>query len=246
MSCISDGRPLRARVCVPRQSCHQFESCDHSRSTMDVAFRRVKPGEEIPPRPKELDAWAADTATGTMAGMVYGVMRARAAEARAFDPELADIVRRRNLWMRSVHEATMGGVRFGSFVAVFSAVQLGSQSYRGDIRDMWNTVAAGAITAGATGLALPGGIAMRLQGLALGLVVGGGLCLPLGYLLQELEKHALPISIRASKENAVDKGGKQGGRDHIADVIAIVESELQSTPDIKSNSKRWFPWFRGG
>ena len=25
---------------------------------MDVAFRRVKPGEEIPPRPKELDAWA--------------------------------------------------------------------------------------------------------------------------------------------------------------------------------------------
>jgi hypothetical protein len=44
----------------------------------------------------------------------------------------------------------------------------------------------------------------------------------------------------------VDKGGKQGGRDHIADVIASVESELQSTPDIKSNSKRWFPWFRGG
>jgi len=140
----------------------------------------------------------------------------------------------------------MGGVRFGSFVAVFSAVQLGSQSYRGDIRDMWNTVAAGAITAGATGLALPGGFAMRLQGLALGLVVGGGLCLPLGYLLQELEKHALPISIRSSKENAVDKGGKRGGRDHIADVIASVESELQSTPDIKSNSKRWFPWFRGG
>jgi hypothetical protein len=122
---------------------------------MDVAFRRVKPGEEVPPRPRELDDWAANTATGTMAGMVYGVIRARAAEARAFDPELADIVRRRNLWMRSVHEATMGGVRFGSFVAVFSAVQLGAQSYRGDVRDMWNTVAAGTITAGATGLALP-------------------------------------------------------------------------------------------
>ena len=117
---------------------------------MDVAFRRVKPGEEVPPRPRELDDWAANTATGTMAGMVYGVIRARAAEARAFDPELADIVRRRNLWMRSVHEATMGGVRFGSFVAVFSAVQLGAQSYRGDVRDMWNTVAAGTITAGAT------------------------------------------------------------------------------------------------
>jgi len=28
-------------------------------------------------------------------------------------------------------------------------------------------------------------------------------------------------------------------------VISSVESELRSTPDIKSN-KRWFPWFRGG
>ena len=212
---------------------------------MDVAFRRVKPGEEVPPRPRELDDWAANTATSTMAGMVYGVIRARAAEARAFDPELADIVRRRNLWMRSVHEATMGGVRFGSFVAVFSAVQLGAQSYRGDVRDMWNTVAAGTITAGATGLALPGGIAMRLQGLALGLVVGGGLCLPLGYLLQELEKHAVPIPLGPTKEVAVDKGRERASRDHIADVISSVESELRSTPDIKSN-KRWFPWFRGG
>lgn len=53
---------------------------------------------------------------------------------------------------RGAHEATMGGLRLGSFVAVFSAIQLGLEVERGQ-RDMWNVAAAGAVTTGITGLA---------------------------------------------------------------------------------------------
>ena len=155
---------------------------------MDVAFKRVNPGDDVPPPPKELKEWAANTAGGTAGGMAYGAARGYG----AVDPahaHLAAIVAKRHRWMRAAHEATMGGLRLGSFVAVFSAVQLGSASHRGaGKKDMWDTVAAGAITSCATGLALPGGLFTRLQGAALGVFVGGGLCLPLGYAMQEIDK----------------------------------------------------------
>ena len=97
-------------------------------------------------------------------GMVYGAVRGY----RAHDPqyaEVAAIVAKRHRWMSATSEATLGGLRLGSFVAVFSAVQLASASHRADgARDMWDTVAAGAVTAGATGLALPGGLGVRMKG----------------------------------------------------------------------------------
>ena len=97
---------------------------------MDVAFKRVNPGDDVPPPPKELKEWAANTAGGTAGGMAYGAARGYG----AVDPahaHLAAIVAKRHRWMRAAHEATMGGLRLGSFVAVFSAVQLGSASHRG-------------------------------------------------------------------------------------------------------------------
>ena len=172
---------------------------------MDVAFRRVRPGDEVPPPPPELTEWAGHTAGGTAGGMAYGAMRGYRAAAR--DPahaRVAPIVAKRHRWMRAAHEGTMGGVRLGSFVAMFSAVQLASASRRGGgERDMWDTVAAGTITAAATGLAIPGGIGTRLRGAALGVVVGAGLCAPLGFVTQELDR-AVPRDA-ASRPTAGDK-----------------------------------------
>ena len=145
-------------------------------AAMDVAFKRVNPGDDVPPPPKELKEWAANTAGGTAGGMAYGAARGYG----AVDPahaHLAAIVAKRHRWMRAAHEATMGGLRLGSFVAVFSAVQLGSASHRGaGKKDMWDTVAAGAITSCATGLALPGGLFTRLQGGGARRVRVGGDC----------------------------------------------------------------------
>ena len=130
--------------------------------------------------------------------------------------------------MRATSEATLGGLRLGSFVAVFSAVQLASASHRADgARDMWDTVAAGAVTAGATGLALPGGLGVRMKGFGLGVLVGGGLCLPLGYVTQELDRLIPPSE----------------PRDLAGAAIASFEAELRERAPRKKNT--WFPRLRG-
>ena len=211
-------------------------------AAMDVAFKRVNPGDDVPPPPKELKEWAANTAGGTAGGMAYGAARGYG----AVDPahaHLAAIVAKRHRWMRAAHEATMGGLRLGSFVAVFSAVQLGSASHRGaGKKDMWDTVAAGAITSGATGLALPGGLITRLQGAALGVVVGGGLCLPLGYAMQEIDK-VIPEPEPSEPEGI---GGPSGDgrptRDLAGEVIAGAERDLRRAGPRR---RRWFGWLRG-
>ena len=229
---------------------------------MDVAFKRVGPGEEVPPPPKELAEWAGNTAGGTLGGMVYGAVRGY----RAHDPqyaEVAAIVAKRHRWMRATSEATLGGLRLGSFVAVFSAVQLASASHRADgARDMWDTVAAGAVTAGATGLALPGGAGVRMRGLGLGLLVGGGMCLPLGYVTQELDRLLPPSPStrdrtlapgsepRGSEAVATRGAGmrRQGGaysrdtapRDLAGAAIASFEAELRERAPRKKS--KWFPW----
>jgi hypothetical protein len=202
---------------------------------MDVAFKRVGPGEEVPPPPKELAEWAGNTAGGTLGGMVYGAVRGY----RAADPKYADvaaIVAKRHRWMRATSEATYGGLRLGSFVALFSAVQLASASHRGGgTRDMWDTVVAGTITAGATGLALPGGIAVRLKGLGLGILVGGGLCVPLGFVTQELDR-MVPNDV-GMEEKDVFRGSQTGThRDLTGDVIKNAEAELRRN---RPRRKRW-------
>lgn len=206
-------RPLdHARVSQPSSRTSQSTA-----RGMDVAFKRVGPGEEVPPPPKELAEWAGNTAGGTLGGMVYGAVRGY----RAHDPqyaEVAAIVAKRHRWMRATSEATLGGLRLGSFVAVFSAVQLASASHRADgARDMWDTVAAGAVTAGATGLALPGGLGVRMKGFGLGVLVGGGLCLPLGYVTQELDRLIPPSEPREpieSETRIVTRAARFGRRRH--------------------------------
>lgn len=216
---------------------------------MDVAFKRVQPGDEVPPPPKELAEWAGNTAAGTLGGMCFGALRASYTDPTSY-ADVPEIVAKRHRFMRAVTESTMGGLRLGSFVAMFSAVQLGTESYRG-VRDMWNTVAAGTITAGATGLALPGGLSIRLQGLRLGLAVGAGLCVPLGYVMQELEaKRAV-----AAAEEGIDAdevatpAPAVAPRDLTADVISSVERELRESGGAMGRGKtkwRWFGWFRRG
>jgi len=226
-----------------------------SRSSMDVAFRRVRPGDEVPPPPPELTEWAGHTAGGTAGGMAYGAMRGYRAAAR--DPahaRVAPIVAKRHRWMRAAHEGTMGGVRLGSFVAMFSAVQLASASRRGGgERDMWDTVAAGTITAAATGLAIPGGIGTRLRGAALGVVVGAGLCAPLGFITQELDR-AVPrdAASRPTAERrktpprarAEAAAGAAAGSDIAGDVVERLERELRERGP--TERRRWFPWFARG
>ena len=223
---------------------------------MDVAFKRVEPGDDVPPPPKELTEWAGNTAAGTFGGMCYGAFRARYTDPTSY-ADVPEIVAKRHRFMRAATEATMGGLRLGSFVAVFSAVQLGTESYRGGVRDMWNTVAAGTITAGATGLALPGGLAIRLQGLGLGLVVGAGMCIPLGYAMQEVDKLNAEVATEAAAAaeaagdvpvNAEATGAPRPPRDLTADVISSVERELRESGGGGGDRKkwRWFGWFRHG
>ena len=222
----SRNTSLSSKLCLfPRQTL---------RRAMDVAFKRVGPGDEPPPPPKALAGGARNTAGGTAGGMVYGAVRGW----RAADPKYQDvaaIVQKRHRWMRATAEATYGGLRFGSFVAVFSAVQLGSASYRSHPsgrRDMWDTVVAGVVTAGATGLALPGGLAIRAKGFALGIAVGGAMCLPLGFLTTELDR-LIPVDTESGKARDAQKIGSnqttQENRDLTGDAIKSFEAELART-----------------
>jgi hypothetical protein len=116
---------------------------------MERAFDRVNPGDEVPPPPEELREWASNTATGTLGGMIYGMIQAARTDpfVNAAGEPMSAIVAKRHRWMRGAHEATMGGLRVGSFVAVFSAIEMGAQVKRGGARDMWNTALAGTVTA---------------------------------------------------------------------------------------------------
>lgn len=214
---------------------------------MDVAFKRVGPGEDVPPPPKELAEWAGNTAGGTLGGMVLGAVRGY----RASDPtykDVAAIVQKRNRWMRATTEATYGGLRLGSFVAVFSAVQLASASHRNEgVRDMWDTVVAGTTTAGLTGLALPGGLRVRLKGLALGVAVGGAMCLPLGNVTTELDR-LIPSESTSTGFNILDKAtpgsmNPQSNRDRdlTGDAIKSFERELRERAPRKKKTM-WTLW----
>lgn len=158
---------------------------------------------------------------------------------------MSAIVAKRHRWMRGAHEATMGGLRVGSFVAVFSAIEMGAQVKRGGARDMWNTALAGTVTAAATGLAIPGGIATRLRGAALGLAVGAGIGLPLGYARYELERTVLV----PEREKAATARGEttetRGKRDYTGEVIADARRSMKDADAAVAKRRRWFPWFRG-
>ena len=102
---------------------------------------------------------------------------------------------------RATSEATLGGLRLGSFVAVFSAVQLASASHRADgARDMRDTVAAGAVTAGATGLRSPAVWAFGWRG-SRRRRARRGVCVPPGYVTQELDRSIPPSEPREPIES---------------------------------------------
>ena len=61
---------------------------------MDVAFKRVEPGEDVPPPPKELTEWAGNTAAGTLGGMCYGAFRARYTDPASY-VDVPEIVAKR-------------------------------------------------------------------------------------------------------------------------------------------------------
>jgi len=208
---------------------------------MNRAFERIKPGEEAPPPPDELIQWARETAYGSIAGVVYGSYSAHRAEmALKSDPNESMTRRRHRIWSRAISDSTLHGVRLGSFVSVFSATRLTLQATR-EKRDMWNIVGAGILTSALTGLAIPGTVAVRLRGAALGIVVGGVATLPFGYAMEELERLLPEQFLEASrnKDSVEDEPSKK--LDLTGIYIGHVEAELDEYKREETKQRRgWF------
>ena len=126
---------------------------------MDVASCASARGE-VPPPPKELAEWAGNTAAARSGDGVR-----RGARVQGARPAVRGGCRDRReeapMDARHVGGDVLGGLRLGSFVAVFARCSWRPRHRADGARDMWDTVAAGAGTAGATGLALPGGVRMK-------------------------------------------------------------------------------------
>jgi hypothetical protein len=104
---------------------------------------------------------------------------------------------------------------------------------------MWNVVGAGMLTSALTGMAIPGGVAVRARGAALGVVVGGAATLPFGYAMQELEK--LVPELVAPAAAAVMSEGESRKLDVTEMFIEQVEAELEEYR--REERKRRRGWF---
>ena len=206
---------------------------------MERAFERIKPGEDPPPPPPELLQWARETTYGLCGGIVYGAASAHYAERRRVVESMESATKRKHrIWTRTISDVTLHGMRLGSFVSVFSAARLGLEKRR-DARDMWNVVGAGMLTSALTGMAIPGGVAVRARGAALGVVVGGAATLPFGYAMQELEK--LVPELVAPAAAAAMSEGESRKLDVTEMFIEQVEAELEEYR--REERKRRRGWF---
>ena len=130
---------------------------------------------------------------------------------------------------RMIRGITMHGVRIGSFASCFTAVRLYSKATR-DIDDYLNYVFAGGLTSGLTGLAIPGS---RAKGLLYGVVFGSGVCLPIGYMMEESNKWMVENGLQSSHqekrqeyEKLKHSVGKKREDDVTMKVIERMEREL--------------------
>uniref|UniRef100_A0A7S0SAJ0 Uncharacterized protein n=1 Tax=Mantoniella antarctica TaxID=81844 RepID=A0A7S0SAJ0_9CHLO len=96
----------------------------------------------------------------------------------------------------------------------------------------------------------------------MGLAVGAGICVPLAYVLQEIDRSVVeaggvPVAYTIpTVRDLVEASGWAGAdtiprkpRDHTAEVIREFERELKPFIDRQETTTstwRWFGWFRGG
>ena len=184
-------------------------------------FRYVPPNEDPPPPPPELKEWAQGTAYGMLFGMAYGAYvnspttsseQQQAVKSSSSNSSSSSsssnnmnkttssssatatpLLNSKHRVERMIRGITMHGVRIGSFASCFTAVRLYSKATR-DIDDYLNYVFAGGLTSGLTGLAIPGS---RAKGLLYGVVFGSGVCLPIGYMMEESNNGWLKMGCRA-------------------------------------------------
>jgi len=108
---------------------------------MDL-FRRIGPGETVPPPPGWVLEWTTQSLSGLCGGLAWGGYRglllARETGISATPKKTAT-----NYFVKG---ALWGGSRVGLFAATFSAVTLASEHYRSK-RDAYNYAGAGAFSA---------------------------------------------------------------------------------------------------
>jgi hypothetical protein len=150
---------------------------------------------------------------------------------------------------RMIRGITMHGVRIGSFASCFTAVRLYSKATR-DIDDYLNYVFAGGLTSGLTGLAIPGS---RAKGLLYGVVFGSGVCLPIGYMMEESNKWMVENGLQSSHqekrqeyEKLKQSVGKKREDDVTMKVIERMERELNENVYGRGEERWWKFWRRRG
>jgi len=242
-------------------------------------FRYVPPNEEDPPPPPpELKEWAQGTAYGMLFGMAYGAYvnspttsseQQQAVKSSSSNSSSSSSSSNNNMnkttssssatatpLLNSKHRVervirgiTMHGVRIGSFASCFTAVRLYSKATR-DIDDYLNYVFAGGLTSGLTGLAIPGS---RAKGLLYGVVFGSGVCLPIGYMMEESNKWMVENGLQSSHqekrqeyEKLKQSVGKKREDDVTMKVIERMERELNENVDGRGEERWWKFWRRRG
>ncbi|KAJ7559783.1 hypothetical protein O6H91_04G101000 [Diphasiastrum complanatum] len=134
---------------------------------------------------------------------------------------LKDMMEKRML--RIASGTVLGGAKLGSFTAIFCGVQHGL-AVRRNVHDTFNVVAAGAVTAAAFGLALPGSFGRRLQTALIGSVFGALACLPLGFLYTSLQRQTRKEDDKNS--SGIDQGGADN--DSIASILQRFKDSLSN------------------
>ena len=138
----------------------------------------------------------------------------------------------------TVADVSLEGMGLGRLGDVVSGARWGVEKRRG-ARGMWNVVGAGMLASALAGMAIPGGVAGRARGAALGVVVGGAATLPFGYAMQELEK--LVPELVAPAAAAAMSEGESRKLDVTEMFIEQVEAELEEYR--REERKRRRGWF---
>ncbi|KAJ6817266.1 uncharacterized protein M6B38_411980 [Iris pallida] len=147
--------------------------------------------------------WGTATLVAVFAGLLYGGSKEAAASVSK-DAEvmlklgstpdkreqyrlMRDAMEKR--FIRVARGSIVGGVRLGMFTAAFCGLQNLITDKRG-VQDVFNIAGAGAATAAMFGLILPGSMMWRARNVALGSVLGAGICFPLGWVQLKLMEMA--------------------------------------------------------
>ena len=233
-------------------------------------FRYVPPNEDPPPPPPELKEWAQGTAYGMLFGMAYGayvnspttspslqIQQQAVSSSSSSNISSSSSISTSNNKTPLLFQAQSGEndtrhyhARRSNriFASCFTAVRLYSKAAR-DIDDYLNYVFAGGLTSGLTGLAIPGS---RAKGLVYGVIFGSGVCVPIGYMMEESTKWLVENGLQSShqeKKQAYEKlkqsVGKKREDDMTSKVIERMERELNEKVELRGEERWWKFWRRG-